>query len=95
MFIPIFTARLPVVQSDVLSGRGTEEGPCVWVMFLERVVPYGRMMENGDNGENLEGSGYDLFDKVSRNFPERAKENHEKPPGQPILGADSNRMFCR
>jgi hypothetical protein len=40
--------RLPGVQSDDLSGRGAGEGRCVWVMFLEREVPYGRMIENDD-----------------------------------------------
>jgi hypothetical protein len=35
--------------------------------------------------KDLEGSGYDIVDEVSRNFPERAKEKYENPPGQPIL----------
>jgi hypothetical protein len=42
-------------------------------------------------GKDLEGSGYDLVEKLSRKSPEGAKENHENSPGQPIPGADSGR----
>jgi hypothetical protein len=46
-------------------------------------------------GKDLEGTGYDIVEKVSRNFPGGAKENHENTLGQPIPSANSNRVFSR